>query len=413
MIQQISFRKLLPYLPKCYRINQYNQISNDATRNEGNTFDTLRAEESLKDAGGNENEFSEEKVSHLLKESATFTDATDKNWSTTPYPKDIVTKEDKPKIDPSTKCVFLFPGQGTIKIGMIKKYIQFPLSKELFTIANEILNYNLLKLCMDGPQQKLNRTEYNQIATVVSSLAALEKIRNEQPEVFENCIATAGYSIGEITALIFSGAITFEDGIRLVWARGKAMQAASDKVPQGMLSIFCDVNARVSDACKDAEKWALDLGVEQPTCRTAIFLCTQRKILAGNEEALQYIQLHHAKYGLKNVNRLPVSGAFHTQLMKPALESVHEVLRTIELQEPRCNVYSNVTAKPYANLRIMKKLILKQIISPVKWEQSIQKIYSRPEGSSFPQTYDVGSEGRMRTILNLINAKACKSCVVI
>nr|XP_012147764.1 PREDICTED: probable malonyl-CoA-acyl carrier protein transacylase, mitochondrial isoform X2 [Megachile rotundata] len=406
MIQRISFGKLLPYLPKCYRINQYNQISNNATRDEGNISDTLHTEESLKDVCDNENELNEEKVSQLLKESATFTDATDKSWSTTPYPKDIVTKqnEERKEIDPTTKSVFLFPGQGTIKVGMIKKYIKFPVTKELFKIANEIINYDLLNLCMNGPQQKLNRTEYNQICTVVSSLAALEKVREESPEAFENCIATAGYSVGEITALIFSGAITFEDGIRLVWARGKAMQAASDKVPQGMVSVFCDINARLSEACTNAEKWALDLGVEQPTCR---------KILAGSEEALKYIKLHHAKYGLSNVNQLPVSGAFHTRLMEPALESVFQALKSIEVHEPRCKVYSNVTTTPYSNLRYMKKWIMKQIVSPVKWEQCMQKIYSRPDGVAFPQTYDVGSEGRMKSILNLINAKACKSCVVI
>ena len=93
------------------------------------------------------------------------------------------------------------------------------------------------------------------------------------------------------------------------------MQLASDRVPQGVLSVFCSPSAELSEACKAAEGWARDLGIEKPICRTAIFLCTQRKILGGNAETLKYIQKHHTKYGLTNVNKLPVSGAFHTPLM--------------------------------------------------------------------------------------------------
>ncbi|XP_015434714.1 PREDICTED: probable malonyl-CoA-acyl carrier protein transacylase, mitochondrial [Dufourea novaeangliae] len=354
-------------------------------------------------------------IEQLLNESATYKDINNNEWATTPYPADVKSpiEEKKPRIDPKDTCVLLFPGQGTIKVGMIKQYIHIPDARDLFEIANEILNYDLLKICLNGPQEKLDRTEFNQAATVVSSLAALEKLRERNPNAFNTCIATAGYSVGEITALILSGAITFEDGIRLVCVRGKAMQFASDRVPQGMLSVTCTPKAQLHKACTDAKQWAIEMGVQEPVCSVAIFMHTERKILAGNIEALQYIENNQKELGFSNVTRLPVSGAFHTPLMQPSLKSISEMLNSVSINEPRCQVYSNYKAQPYTNLRFMKKYILKQIISPIKWEQCMQSIYNRPPDTPFPKTYDVGSTGRMRTILKLINLKASQSCIVI
>lgn len=212
----------------------------------------------------------EENVTRLLKESATYSDAKDKSWSTSPYPAGVppsVEEAAKPKLDPLDTCVLLFPGQGTLKVGWVKNYLRFPQAKELFEIANEILNYNLLDLCLNGPQKKLDETRFNQPATVVASLAALEKLREERPRVFETCKTAVGYSIGELTSLIFSGALTFEDGVRLVSVRGAAMQYASSIAPQGMLSVYCTPEAKVHEACQNAVKWARDAGVDNPTCQ--------------------------------------------------------------------------------------------------------------------------------------------------
>ncbi|CAK9821489.1 Probable malonyl-CoA-acyl carrier protein transacylase, mitochondrial [Anthophora retusa] len=382
MFQRILFKQTLSRSKKRCWLTQINQISNDSIKPESS--DDKVSDINEKDPS--DYPYNTQKVSQLLKEAAVFKDIKNNDWMTTPYPKDISIHQEKKEYDtnPSDTSVLLFPGQGTIKVGLIKKYIDFPDAKELFNIANEIVNYDLLKLCLNGPQEKLNRTEFNQAATVVSSLAALEKLKADTPRVFETCVATAGYSVGEITALILSGAITFEDGIRLVWTRGKAMQKAADKVPQGMLSVSHTPQSQVSKACEEAKKWAIDLGVENPVCRVAIYLHTEKKILAGNLEALEYIEKHQTQFGLTNVTKLPVSGAFHTELMEPALKPVNELLRTIEISEPR-----------------------------FKWEQCLQKLYNRADGTPFPQTYDVGSQGRMKVILKLVNAKACKWCTVI
>lgn len=267
MFQQKLCKRILPCIPKCYW-SRINQISSDHAKDQSSNSEESNTNQSKQDSS--QCSYKTQEVLHLLEEAATFEGVKDKNWMTTPYPKDSplnYNEDTKSSIDPKNTSVLLFPGQGTIKVGMVKKYMDYPAAKELFQITNEITNYDLLKLCLNGPQKELNRTEFNQAATVVSSLVALEKIRAEDPKVFETCVATAGYSVGEITALILSGIITFEDGIRLAWTRGKAMQHASNLVPQGMLSVVYTPKTQLSKACTEAENWARDMGIENPICR--------------------------------------------------------------------------------------------------------------------------------------------------
>ncbi|XP_011341641.1 probable malonyl-CoA-acyl carrier protein transacylase, mitochondrial isoform X2 [Ooceraea biroi] len=329
-----------------------------------------------------------ENVAQMLAEAATYSDAKDTSWATSPYPAGAPTsvgEEEavRPKIDPLDTCVLLFPGQGTLKVGAVQKYLRFPQAKELFEIANEILNYDLLKICLKGPQQKLDQTRFNQPATVVSSLAALEKLREERPK----------------------------DGIRLVAVRGAGMQYASERSRQGMLSLFCTPAAQLTKACEDAMKWAQDNGVEDPVCQVAVYLYTQARIVAGHTEALNYIEKNAEKYGLTRLTRLPVSGAFHTSLMEPALKSFGKMLHEVQLDKPRCQVYSNFKGHQHSNEKLIRKYLLRQIVSPVKWEQCMQYVYCRKAGMAYPRTFDVGSGGRMSTILKLINAKAHEHCI--
>ncbi|XP_014598093.1 PREDICTED: probable malonyl-CoA-acyl carrier protein transacylase, mitochondrial [Polistes canadensis] len=418
MIKQVISNRIFLQLSSLCRFNRIDKFSHNIPNDQDNilnkrtTIDEKTSDDELN------NTSNEQELKRLLKEAATYNDVKDTNWTTTPYPANAPTsvEEDKievPKINPQERTIILFPGQGTLKVGAVAKYLHYPAAKELFEIANEILGYNLLKICLKGPQEKLDQTRFNQPATVVSSLAALEKIREDRPKVFETCASVAGYSVGELSALIFSGAISVEDGIRLVAVRGQMMQVASDKVRQGMLSVYCSPEAKLSKILQDAVSWAVDLGVPNPVCKVSVYLYTQSKIIAGNEEALQYIEKNGTAMGLKRMKRLPVSGAFHTPLMQPALQKFFEALDTVTIEEPRTEVYSNYTGLPYRHLRSIKGLLLKQIVSPVKWEQCIQRIYKRPEGELFPRTFDVCSSGRMRTILKLINSKAAISCIVI
>jgi len=145
--------------------------------------------------------------------------------------------------------------------------------------------------------------------------------------------------------------------------------------------------------------------------RIAVYLYTQSKILAGDTKSLQYIQKNAQKYGLCKLTQLPVSGAFHTKLMQPALQSFGKMLHEMNLDTPRCQVYSNYKGFQYGNQNLIRKYLLKQIVSPVRWEQCMQYIYCRKVGMAYPRTFDVGSGGRMSTILKLINAKAHDNCI--
>lgn len=146
----------------------------------------------------------------------------------------------------------------------------------------------------------------------------------------------------------------------------------------------------------------------------ASYLYTQGKVFGGSEEALQYIIKNGSNLGLRKIQKLPVSGGFHTRLMEPALKSFSKALNNTPLEQPNVDVYSNWKAAIYPsnNEQFVRKLITRQIISPVRWEQTLQRIYNRPEGTKFPRTFDMGSRGSMKTILKMVNSKAADSCYV-
>ncbi|XP_015118323.1 probable malonyl-CoA-acyl carrier protein transacylase, mitochondrial [Diachasma alloeum] len=355
---------------------------------------------------------SEAKVTELLNDAANFNEIGDPSWQTSPYPQTaaIPGKEEKIRQDPTQTSILMFPGQGTIKVGYVDEYLRFPKVKEIFQIANEILCYDVLKILQKGPKEKLNRTEFNQTATLALSLAVIERLWEERPRAVDNCKSVAGYSVGELAALVFSGCISMEDGLRLAAVRGAAMQAASDKEPQGMLSVYCKPASNIAEACEEAKRYAMDVGVSEPVCSIAIYLHPQTKILAGHEQALEYIEKNHIKLGFRHLRRLPLSGAFHTRLMQPAVKSFKKALDKVDIERPRVKTFSNVTGKPYHDAEDIRKQLPKQLYRPVKWEQIMHEIFSRNQGTDFPRAFDMGSAGIMKAILGKVNAKAADSC---
>lgn len=265
------------------------------------------------------------------------------------------------KINPKNTSVVLFPGQGTQYVGMASKLLRFPEALRIYKMANEILGYDLLKLCLEGPRETLNRTEYAQLAVMVSSLAALEQLQEERPQAIENCIATAGFSLGEFTALVFAGALPFDKALKLVQIRANAMQAACDRIAGGMAMVLYAPDSELGGACVKAQQWCIDRGIEQPYCGVANYMYPHCKIIAGNIQALDFLEQNSKAFKIRRMKRLPVSGAFHTPLMESAVAPFAKALNNIELEDPIIRIYSNVDGKPYKNANHIRKMLPKQV----------------------------------------------------
>ncbi|XP_073840148.1 malonyl-CoA-acyl carrier protein transacylase beg [Musca autumnalis] len=319
----------------------------------------------------------------------------------------------RPKIDPKETSIILFPGQGTQYVGMASKLMRFPEARRIFELANEVLGYDLLKLCLEGPVEKLNRTEHAQHAVMVSSLAALEQLKEERPKAIDTCVATAGFSLGEITALVFAGVMPFDKALKLVEVRANAMQMACDRVAGAMAMVIYAPDTEIGAACAKAVQWCVDKGVENPYCGVGNYMFPHCKIIAGNVEAIEFLEKNAKALKIRRMKRLPVSGAFHTPLMEAAVEPFAKALKKIPLQEPMIRVYSNVDGKPYKHVPHILKQLPKQIVRPVKWEQTMHQMYERQQGLDFPRTFECGPGKGLVQILEKVNAKAANTALSI
>lgn len=294
-----------------------------------------------------------------------------------------------------SKIAFLFPGQGAQTIGMARDVCQqLPAARALFDQAAEILGYDLADVCFNGPAEKLNSTVVAQPALYVSSMAALEKIKQEKPEAVENCEASAGLSLGEYTAIAFGGAVSFEDGLRLVQRRGEAMQAAADKVPSSMVSVLGLDQQKVQQICDDAR-------VDGECLQLANFLCPGNIVVSGDQASCDRVnELALAAGAMKTIS-LAVAGAFHTPIMAPAVSELSGALEKVSLGATRLPVYSNVDALPHTQADDFRELLVKQVCAPVMWNQTMDRMLE--EG--FDQFYEVGTGRVLTSLLKRIKRK--------
>ncbi|GAA4469065.1 ACP S-malonyltransferase [Novipirellula rosea] len=262
----------------------------------------------------------------------------------------------------------LFPGQGAQNIGMGRWLCEnYPQARALYDTASEVLGYDLVALSQEGPEDKLNATEFCQPALFVVGMAAAEVVLSERPELANKIKAAAGLSLGEYTAVCFAGGIQFKDAVRLVQRRGEAMQAASDAVQSGMASILgldLEKVQAVCDECRQGDE------VLQP----ANLLCPGNIAISGHISAIDRVEPAAQEAGAMKTVRLSVAGAFHTSLMQSAVAKLGEALESIEIQDTRIPVYSNVDAAPHQSAAEIKNLLSRQVVNPVLWEASIRKM---------------------------------------
>jgi len=265
------------------------------------------------------------------------------------------------------QTAFLFPGQGAQTVGMAKElYASLPAAKALFDQAREILGYDLLDVCVNGPVEKLNSTVVSQPAIYVASLAALELLRAQTPEIEKEVVAAAGLSLGEYTALVYAGALSFADGLRLVQKRGQAMQEAANATPSGMVSVLGLSLEKVEELCAKARAAG--------TMEVANLLCPNNIVVSGTLPACSEVEKLASELGAMKTIRLAVAGAFHTVIMKPADEKLAQALADCQLQKARVPVWSNVDAAPHSEPKEIRDLLVRQVLQPVLWEKTMRAL---------------------------------------
>lgn len=294
-----------------------------------------------------------------------------------------------------SKTAFLFPGQGAQTIGMGKATCdEIPAAKAIFEQANELLGYDLAKICFEGPTDVLNSTVHCQPGLFVCSMAALERVRSEQPELLERVDMTAGLSLGEYTALVFAGAMSFESALKLVQVRGEAMQAAADAVDSGMVSVLGMDLEQVEALCDSSRRTGEVLQV-------ANHLCPGNLVCSGHQASCDELAKQADAAGAMKVIPLAVAGAFHTPLMEPALERLKQALAQAEISAPRLPVISNVDTASHSDPDDIRAILLQQVVRPVLWEAGVRKMLN--DGVS--EFYEVGTGKVLRGLLRRTDRK--------
>ena len=293
------------------------------------------------------------------------------------------------------KVAFLFPGQGAQTIGMAGALCEkLPAAKKLFDDAAGILGFDLLKVCMEGPAEKLNATDVSQPTLFVAGLAALESLKAENPAVLNDVVATAGLSLGEYTALAFAGALSFEDGLRVVQVRGRAMQTAAVATPSAMASVVGPDIAAVENLCAKAREKS------NSVVQIANLLCPGNTVISGTHAGIDAAEAIGNELGFRLI-RLAVAGAFHTELMKPADQELAQALANVDIKAPIVPVWSNVDAHPHTDPGEIKDLLVRQVVSPVRMEESLRGLLA----FGVEQFYELGPGKVLAGLLKRIDRK--------
>ena len=258
---------------------------------------------------------------------------------------------------------FVFPGQGAQFVGMGKDlYENNPLAKELFDKANDILGYKITDIMFEGTAEELKQTKVTQPAVFLHSVISALCMGDEfKPDM------VAGHSLGEFSALVAAGALSFEDGLRLVYARAMAMQKACEMAPGTMAAIIALPDEKVEEICAE-------ISTEGNIVIPANYNCPGQLVISGNVDAINLACGKLKEAGAKRAIPLPVSGAFHSPLMQPAKDELQAAIEKTEVKTPKCPIYQNVDAMPHTDPAEIKQNLIAQLTSSVRWTKSVQNM---------------------------------------
>ena len=255
--------------------------------------------------------------------------------------------------------MLLFPGQGAQAVGMGRELAEgLDVCRALFARAGEILGFDLLKLCVEGPIEELTKSDVAQPAIFTVSLAARAALAHFAGDKFQ-VAGTAGHSLGEWAALHAAGVVSFEDALRILRARGQFMQAACEATPGGMLTIIGLTLDKVQEVSRAS-------GLEVANLNSPV-----QTVLSGHADRIAAGEAAAKAAGAKRALRLTVAGAFHSSLMKPAADRLADFLQGIEFRAPQVSVWSNVTGKPHTTPDEIRRLMVAQVVSSVRWTDGV------------------------------------------
>lgn len=284
----------------------------------------------------------------------------------------------------------VFPGQGSQFVGMGEElYNSRKDIKDLMQFANEVLGFDILSLMFKGTDEDLKKTEVTQPSIFIHSVAVLKTLNGQGAEM------VAGHSLGEFSALVANGVLSFDDGLKLVSARANAMQEACDANPSSMAAILGLADEKVEEICSQID------GIVVP----ANYNCPGQLVISGETSAVEMACEKMKEAGAKRALMLPVNGAFHSPLMQPAQEKLAAAIENTKFRNATIPVYQNITTTGVSDPEEIKKNLIKQLTGPVKWTQSVQNMIK--DGAT--HFVEVGPGKTLQGLIKKINAEVMVS----
>ena len=280
---------------------------------------------------------------------------------------------------------FIFPGQGSQFSSMGKELYNLEEAKKLFDTANNILKFNITNIMFDGSTEELKQTNVTQPSIFIHSVILAKVNKEFKPKML------AGHSLGEISALTAANVLSFEDGLKLVKIRSEEMQKACERQNSTMAAILQMDTAVVQKTCEEIA------GVVVP----ANYNCPGQIVISGEQKSVENACEKLKSLGARRAVILPVGGAFHSPLMNPAKEKLKEFIERMKFNNPSCPIYQNVSGKAVTDSELLKSNLVKQLVSPVKWEQSIKNMIN--DGAS--EFIEVGPGKVLQGLVKKINSE--------
>ena len=289
-----------------------------------------------------------------------------------------------PNFNYNRMTAFVFPGQGAQFSGMGKDlYDAYPEARTMMLRANDILGFSLTDVMFEGTDDELRQTRVTQPAIFLHSIVAGRLMTTLRPNM------VAGHSLGEFSALVAAEAISWEDGLRLVSQRAQAMQEACELQPGAMAAVLALADEKVVEVCENMDD----------TVVAANFNCPGQVVISGSVSGVEMACKALKEAGAKRALKLPVGGAFHSPLMRPAAERLQQAIMQTTFRTPACAVYQNVSAKPETDPKLIQKQVLEQLTAPVRWTQSVQQMIA--DGAT--HFYEFGPGDVLKGLIRKIN----------